>query len=164
MNNAIAIYKGGSSVILPNPKDEDIFCFYETKQDRLHALIHNHDHSKDYHFRLKSTAKVLFIGCYSYPYLEKISGEDLGFDKFDIHDCEKEYAKLLLDYINTWKEKGLENKHWYHIYLGYYSLKNGRGEKFSESQIKKAQEIHDKGITKTMLKNIFDYLTNIVNN
>lgn len=164
MNNMVSKYKGGSSVVLPNPRDEDIFCYFNTNDERKSALIYNHDHSKDFHFRLKSTAKGIFVGCYVYPYMELLEGEDLKFDEFDVCDFKKEYARCLYNYIVAWQEKDLKNKYWYHIYLGYCALKNGKGKRFTDAQKEKAQSIHDKGITKTQLKNIFDYLTKIVNN
>ena len=162
MENVISIYKGGSGVILKNPNDEDIFCYTENREDRLYALTHNHDHTKDYHFVEKSRAKKIFFGCYAYPYMEHLEGEDLGLDKFDIHDHELEYADYLLKYINHYKDRGLTNKHWYHVYLGCCALKN-KGE-FTETQINKAQKIHDSGISEKDLNNIIDYLTKIVNN
>lgn len=164
MKNAISTYKGGSSVILPNPHDEDYFCYYETEQERKHALITNHDRDKDFHFKLKSHAKTVFIGCYAIPYMELIEGEDLGLSDFNVHDYEKEYAEKLLGHIELFRNRGLENKRWYHIYLGYCALKNSRDKKFSQTQINKAQKIHDNGISEKDLQVIFDYLTNLVNN
>lgn len=164
MTNAISIYKGGSSVILPNGNDVDIFCYYKTNDERIKALTKNADHSKDYHFVLKDKAKNIFFGCYAYPYMELVSGEDLGLKDFNVKDHEIEYAKYLIKYIETFKDKGLTHKRWYHIYLGYCAIKNDSGKKFTKTQIEKAQKIHDNGISLKDLNNIFDYLTNLVNN
>ena len=160
----ISMYKGGSKIILPNASDEDIICYVENDEDRVYCVIHNHEHEKDYHFVCKDNATSLILGAYAYPYMELIKGEDLGLDKFDVHDYEVEYAERLLRFVERNKDRNLEIKTWYHIYLGYCALKNDRGKKFTKAQIDKAQEIHDKGISKTLVKNIFDYLTNLVNN
>lgn len=160
--NAISKYKGGSGVVLPNPHDEDIFLYFNTNDERKHALITNHDHSKDFHFKLKDKALNIFLGCYAYPYMELIEGEDLGLKDFDIKEHSKEYANCLIEYINRWKDKDLTNKHWYHVYLGYCALKNKT--KLTKTQKEKAQTIHDSGIDSELLKDIFDYLTILVNN
>lgn len=162
MKKAISTYKCGSGVVLTNPHDEDIMLYYKNREMLKQNLIKNKDHSKDYHYCTVDKATRIFYGAYAYPYMELIEGEDLGLDKFEICDHEKEYATELLRYCGNITSN--EYKGWYHAYLGYCALKNGNGKKFTKDQIEKAQEIHDNGISGKMRANIIDYLQKIVNN
>ena len=138
-----AVYKGGSSVILPNPNDTDYFYFYDNEQERNEAFKKNKDRSCDNHYKLLSDNPKVFFGCYAYPRMVLIRGEEIeSFKKFSILKHKKEYSKVALNYISFLKN---QSKTWYHIVVAYFMFKNGK-ESLTEEQINIVQKVHDCGI------------------
>lgn len=139
-----ATYKIGSQCILPNAHDIDILKIYDTKEEAHDALIYNLDHSVDYHFDYITRIPYIFLGCYIYPYMELISGEEIqGIKDFSIFKHEQEYKQLLRRHV-SWMRK--DCKWWYHVYIAACMFDNNE-MKLTPEQTLIAQEIHDHGIT-----------------
>ena len=155
-----AKYLVGSSLFLENCKDIDYLFVYERRSDLEKAnkmAIHNLE--LDMQSKLKSDLETkLYTYSYSHHFWKKLEGEDI--EPYSIYEHDKEYAQLLLDYANTIRN----TKHWYHFVLGSYALKNGKGKKFTKTQIARAQKAHDRKISREDLQDLFDYLLSIVNN
>ena len=119
-----AIYKCGSACILPTPKDEDYIYYYDTNEERLEALKKNHNHSVDNHYRIWGSEPKVFLGCHIYPFMEKVEGDDIDFQAFNIFDenTKKQYFDVIKKYIEFLPK---ENKKWYHIVIAYYMYKKG---------------------------------------
>lgn len=161
MKKEYAIYRVGSSLLLENHKDVDYLYIYERQSDLDKAKkILTHKIEADNHCRLKKDVESnLYIYSYLHHFWEKVKGRKV--EPYSIYDHDKEYANLLLESAKSM----VNQKHWYHIYLGYCALKNGKDKEFTNTQIKKAQKIHDeRKIDEEDKKIIFDYLTNLVNN
>lgn len=150
-----AIYKCGSACILPTPKDEDYIYYYDTNEERLEALKKNHNHSVDNHYRIWGSEPKVFLGCYIYPFMEKIDGEDIDFQSFDIFDekIKEQYFEVINRNIEHFKK---EDKRWYHIVIAYYMYKNEQ-MKLTSQQKEVAQNTHDRGISDTMYNKVIDY-------
>ena len=145
----ISSYKGGSSVILPKHKDIDIFNYYETKEEALEELRQCNDHSVDYHFLHYEKRLHIFIGCYAYPFMEHISGQEITeFKLFNICEHKEEYKKVADFFI-----KHAENidKRWYHLVIACFMFQNGKNE-ITEEQKEIAQSVHDNGISDKLKK------------
>lgn len=151
-----AVYKTGSSLILPNPKDIDYICYYDTNEERIKALAKNRNIEANNHFRVFGSEPKIFLGCYIYPYMEKVQGEDIDFKSFNLFDSEtkSKYIELLRKYASCLPN---ENKKWYHIYIAVSIYENGKN-KLTKKQIATAQKIHDKGVDEEMKQYLFDYL------
>ena len=151
-----SIYKTGSSVILPNPKDTDLIYYYDTSSERLEALQNYKHDNGDIHFRVVSGATSIFLGCYVYHYMQLIEGESIpNLESFSIFDekIKPKYVECLKKHYNL-----LPNKHkkWYHIVIAYFLYKHGEYE-LSEKELKIAQSVHDKGITEQLKTEIGEY-------
>ena len=153
-----AIYKCGSSLILPKPKDQDYVYYVDTAFERKMMLIKNHDHSVDNHYKLFENAKKVFLGCYIYPFMEKVEGEDIDFASFNMFEEETKakYIALLKKYA-SWLPK--ENKWWYHIYIAVKMYDKGKIN-LTKTELNTAQKIHDNGIDDANYQYIIDYLNN----
>ena len=153
-----AVYKGGSSILLNQHNDEDYFYYYETKEERRKALIYNKDHSKDNHYRLWGSEPKVFLGCWAYPFMELVEGEEIeGIKDFSIFDHRLEIKTLLLRHISYFQDSW---KQWYHILILCYMFKNGKME-LTQAQLTKVQQVHDNGITeylKTFCLNQLDLI------
>lgn len=150
-----AKYKCGSSLILPNPNDDDYVYYYDTNEERLEALRNNLNHSVDNHYCIFNEAKRIRLFCYIYPQLEHIEGEEIDFKSFSIfdEDVKREYIALLKKNIAHLPK---ENKRWYHIVIAYFMYKNGE-MKLTTQQKEVAQNTHDKGISENMYNKMVDY-------
>ena len=149
-----AKYTAGSSLILKKPNDQDQVWFYETKEERLKALIkHIHQDDIDVHFDYVRPLKV-FLGCYCYHFMELIEGEDLHLADFSIFDHKDEYMELLKWYATRLSK---DNKRWYHILTAYYMFKNNSYD-LTEPQLKAIQSTHDKGITEAKYNLCIEWL------
>lgn len=151
----LAIYKCGSGLLLDNPRDNDLLYIFETKEQAMDALIKNRDREKDIHFEWLGHNKI-FLGCYAYPLMELLEGEEIDeFKKFSIFDHEEEYKDLLKSYA---KKLSLNDKRWYHILVAIYMYENGKS-KLNKTQLKKVQKVHDeKGIDQEVKKYIMEKL------
>ena len=142
-----SVYKGGSSVILPDSNDEDYFYYYENNEERRKALINNKDHSVDNHYELWENRLNVFLGCYAYPFMEYVSGEKISeFETFNICEHKTEYVEIAKKYIGFMQDN---SKKWYHILIACYMFENGKNE-ISEEQKQIAQQVHDQGITEEL--------------
>jgi len=156
-----AKYRVGSSLFLENCKDIDYLYVYERYEDYIKAIkMYSHKYQADEHCKLKSDLETkLYVYSYCHHFWELIEGQ--AVKPYSIYKHKKEYAQLLIDYSKTIRNP----KHWYYIYLGYCALKNGSGKKFTKAQISVAQDIHDKKeISDATKQELFDFLTNLVNN
>lgn len=89
-----SVYKGGSSVVLPNPSDIDYFYYYKTNKERVKALENNSDHTVDNHYKMWGKRLNIFLGCYAYPFMEHISGEEIPeFKEFNVCEHKEEYIE-----------------------------------------------------------------------
>ena len=153
---ARAIYKTGSQCILPNSNDKDYCYYFDTNEERLQALERNHDHEKDIHFVLWSNRLRIFLGCYIYPFMEYVEGEEIQeFATFNICEHKKEYKELALKYIDVMKD---DSKKWYHILIACYMFERNKNS-IVKAQKQTAQQVHDNGITKELK----EYCINILN-
>lgn len=153
-----AKYRTGSSLILDKPNDQDFVYFYETKEEKREALIkYRHEENIDVHFDYIRPLKV-FLGCYIYPFMELVEGEEIEEIKnFNFLEHKDEYIALVRKYIE-WLPR--ESKRWYHIYLGISFLDKGSME-LTEEQRENAQSIHDNGINCELYNYIIDYLSKV---
>lgn len=149
-----AIYKTGSQLVFKHSNDKDYVRFYDTREERLLALIkHKRNDEADVHFAL--AVPKIFIGCYIYPFMELVQGEEIEeFKNFSLIDHKDEYIELVRNYVQ-WLPR--ENKKWYHIYLGISMLDRGTME-LTDEQRENAQSIHDNGINDELYDYIIDYL------
>ena len=151
----VAIYKCGSSLILNNPNDDDLVYYYNSDYERKEALAKNRERDKDIKFRLVSEATKVFIGCWAYPLMELVEGDEIKKLKdFDLKDHKEEYIALVKKYVE-WLPK--TDKRWYHILIGVYMLKNGK-MKLTKTQLEYVQKTHNEGISDKLYANIIDYL------
>lgn len=151
-----AKYKGGSSVLLPQPNDTDYFFYYDTPQECREALIKNHDHSVDNHYRVIGYDPRVSLWCYVFPFMELVEGEEIKeLKEFSIFDeqVKTEYIALLKKEIERINKS---SKRWYHIVIAYYMYQNGEMTLTSQ-QLKVAQDTHDKGVSDYMFNKIVDY-------
>lgn len=152
-----AVYKAGSSCILPKPKDEDYIYYCDNAEERRRLLIENTDHSVDKHFRVWGSEPKVFLGCYIYPFMQLVEGEKIeGIETFSIFDetIKTQYVELLKE---TAKRLENKSKKWYHILIACYMFKNEKME-LTQEQIKKVQEVHDNGITDYLKKTCLNQL------
>lgn len=153
-----SIYKGGSAIILLNPKDEDYFYYYENNEECTEALINNKNHKVDNHYIPYKNRLNIFYGCYAYPLMQYISGEEISeFKIFNICEHKKEYKEKIQYHLEHWTKN---YKGWYHIYIACMMFKNGKNE-ITEEQKEIAQQIHDNGITDEQLQIIQEILNSI---
>ena len=151
-----SIYKSGSSVILPKPKDIDLIYYYNTNKERLEALQNYKRGNEDVHFRVFGDEPKIFLGCYIYHYMEFVEGERIEeFTNFSIfnNDIKEKYLECLKKHYNSLPDK---HKKWYHIVIAYFLYKNGKYE-LTQKELEIAQFIHDNGITKELKSEIGDY-------
>lgn len=152
-----SVYICGSSVILSHYNDVDMIYYYDTKEEVMDALIHNHDHSVNKHFALFDDRFKVFLGCYAYPFMKKVDGEDIDFASFSIfeHKAElKAICELTMEFLR------LKDKSWYHILALSYMFENGEMV-LNEEQLAKVQEVHDNGIDKNTKKYCVDIISNL---
>ena len=143
------------SVILPNARDEDIFYYYSTNEERRQALIENKDHSVDKHYKVWDKRLHIFYGCYIYPYMQHLRGEAINeFKTFNICEHKEEYKECVKNFMEITDKK---RKGWYHIYIACMMFENGKNE-ISDEQKAKAQKVHDNGITEAQYKFIMRVL------
>ena len=150
----VAIYKTGSQCILPNAKDNDLVMFYETKEEARKAFEKNKKRDCDYHFDSIENLPHIFIGCYLYPFMELVDGVEIpAIKNFSIFEHETEYKELLKTCVNTYRK---EYKSWYHIVIAYYMFTYGK-MKLTKTQLKVAQQTHDKGVSAEMYDTLVEY-------
>lgn len=151
-----AVYKSGSACILPKSNDIDYLYYYDTNDERIEALIKNTIRDKDIHFKLLKNAKRVFLGCYIYPFMEHIEGEEIDFSDFSIfnEDIKAQYIPLLKHYTEILDR---ESKLWYHIFIAVKMYQKG-GIKLTKTELKTAQKIHDEGVNCDVYNSIIDYL------
>lgn len=150
-----AVYKVGSALFFDTNKDVDYAYFYDTREEKLEALKkHRRKEGIDVHFHYKQEP-VIFLGCYSNPYMELIEGEEIeALKNFNLLDYKDEYIALVKTYVDRLPR---ESKQWYHIYFGISILDRGK-TKITKEQIKIAKKIHDNGIDDDLYNYIIDYL------
>lgn len=142
-----SVYRGGSSVILLNSNDSDYFYYYDTNDERKNALINNKDHSVDNHYKLWEKRLNIFLGCYAYPFMEYVSGEEIAeFKTFNICEHKAEYIEIVNGLVGRMKD---DDKRWYHIYIACLMFERNKNT-ITKEQKQKAQKIHDKGITQEL--------------
>ena len=153
-----AIYTTGSSLILKSPSDKDVVRFYETKEECIEAVKkHKRDKNLDEHFSYVGREPMVFLGCYIYPFMELVEGEDLHLNDFSIFDHKKEYADVLKRFA-SWLPH--DHKWWYHILTACYMFKNNSYD-LTEAQLKAIQSTHDNGITNAKYNLCIDVLNEI---
>lgn len=152
-----AKYKTGSSCILSNSNDVDYIYYYDTKEERLEALKKNRDHSVNNHYRVWGSEPKVFLGCYIYPFMEHIEGEEIDFNGFSIfnEDVKTQYISLLKRYAERLNKA---DKNWYHIFIAVKMYEKG-GIKLSKKVLETAQNIHDNGIDNDNYQHIIDFLS-----
>ena len=144
---ARAIYKTGSQCILPSSNDNDYCYYFDTNEERVQALERNHNHDIDIHFVLWSNRLRIFLGCYIYPFMEYVEGEEIQeFATFNICEHKQEYKEIALKHISYIKD---EDKNWYHILIACYMFERNKNS-ITKAQKEKAQTVHDEGITKEL--------------
>lgn len=144
-----AIYKCGSQCILPDSNDKDYLKVYETKEERREELIKNTNHSVDYHFDNLDRIPRVFLGCYIYPLMELVEGEEIKeLKEFSIFDekVKEQYVPLLKKYMTFLPDN---SKLWYHILIACYMYERNKMS-LTKTQLKKVQAVHDNGITKEL--------------
>lgn len=151
-----AIYKGGSCVLLKNYNDIDYFYYYDNRVERVCAVRNNKDHKVNNHYRLWEKRLKIFLGCWSYPYEEKVDGEEIvEFKDFNICDHKQEYKACVLPLTNIFKDN---DKRWYHILIACYMFENKKHH-ITKKQLEIVQKVHDEGIT----KDLKEYCINTLN-
>ena len=151
-----AIYKTGSSLILPNPRDIDFIYYYDTISERLEALQNYKHDNGDVHFRLVCEATFVYLGCYINHYMQLIDGEPIPeLENFSIFDekIKPKYVECLKKHYNFLPN---EIKKWYHIVIAYFLYKRGEYE-LNEEELNIAQSVHDNGITEQLKTEIGEY-------
>ena len=154
-----AIYYCGSSVILPNPRDVDIVYMYDTIEELHEAKRNKKKRDTDFNIHYELTTPRVFLGCYAYPYMRRIEGEDLHLENFSLLDHKDEYIAKIKEYVK-FLQQHREDKKWYHVYLGISILDRGTME-LSQEQRENAQKIHDEGINCELYNYIIDYLEKV---
>lgn len=150
-----SVYKGGSSVILPNARDEDYFYYCETNDERVKCIENDTTRNVDNHYKLWDNRLNIFYGCYTYPFMQHIKGEIIKeFATFNICEHKEEYKNCVQHFISKSDKK---RKGWYHIYIACMMFENGKNE-ISDEQKAKAQKVHDNGITEQQYKFIMRVL------
>lgn len=153
-----SVYRGGSSVILDRPNDIDYFYYFDDVEEKRQAFAINHDKKHDNHFRVWKDECLIFLGCYAYPFMELVEGEEIkSFKKFNICEHKSEYKKLALNMINIIKDT---NKKWYHILTACYMFTN-ENNTLTDEQREIIQKVHDEGITEELKQYCVDTLNTI---
>ena len=153
-----AKYKCGSSVILPTPRDIDVVYYYDNEEERRDALLHNHSHDIDNHYCLVEKATLIRMGCYAYPFMELIDGEEIeALKNFNFLEHKAEYAEKMKPYLSGMSKV---DKRWYHLVIAYYMFKEEKTT-LTKAQLKVAQNAHDKGISDDMYNKVVDYFNQI---
>ena len=100
------------------------------------------------------------MGCYAYPFMQHISGEQITeFENFSILDetIRPQYIEVVKKNLTCIPRK---SKRWYHIVIAYYIFKNGE-MKLTTQQKEVVQNTHDKGISDTMYNKVVDYFNQL---
>jgi len=150
----VAIYQSGSSCILPKSHDIDLIYYYDNNDERMSDFRTNHNKEYDIHFDMVDRAKRVRLGCYIYPFMKHIEGEDLHFEDFSIFDVKDEYIELLKKHISFLPK---QDKKWYHIYIAVRMFDKGKMT-LTKKEKEIAQKIHDEGINEEIYQYIIDYL------
>lgn len=151
-----AVYKTGSSCLLSNSNDVDYLYYYETNEERLEAIKKSKHDDINKHYKLWDKKLDVFLGCYIYPFMEHIEGEEVEeFKTFNICDHKKEYKEIALKYISFLKD---DSKEWYHILTACYMFERNKNS-LTKTQLKQIQSVHDNGITEELK----EYCINILN-
>lgn len=142
----IAIYQGGSSVLLKEYNDIDIFVYYQTKQEARNALENFNmglvEQGYNIHFTSLEAKDIFCDRAVNYPFVKRLEGEEIDFSvDFSQH---KEDIKHLID---TSLEK---SKRWYRILAMCYMIGNGENT-LTKQQLNTIQKAHDE-------KKISEYL------
>ena len=139
-----AIYKVGSSLLLPKPKDSDYAYVFDTKEECREALRKNHNHEVDNHYEAINELKTT-IYAWQYPLRELVSGEEIEYLKnYSILEHKQEYKEIAMKKIPLLEDK---SKIWYHIFIVCKMFEKD-STTLTKEEIKKAQKIHDKGVDK----------------
>ena len=150
-----AKYIGGSSLFLKHYNDIDYFYYYASDKSMKKALVENQDHEHDIHFINMKKEPHVFLGCYAYPFMQHVEGEEIeAFKTFSIFDHKKEYVEKLKWYASVLPDS---HKKWYHILIACYMFQNGKME-LSADQIEQVQQVHDNGISKELKDYCFKQL------
>ena len=152
-----ATYKTGSGVLLENSHDIDYVYYFDTIEEIREAREkRNQKDGICKHYCLWEKKTRVNIGCYIYPFMEHIEGDESDdFKNFNICDHKHEYKEVALPYINFLKD---DCKEWYHILTACYMFERNKNS-VTKTQLKKIQSVHDKGITKELK----EYCINILN-
>lgn len=146
-----SVYRTGSSLILDKSNDKDYIYYYDTVAERKKALIKNRNHDNDLKFRVFGSEPKIFLGCYIYPYMELVQGEEIPeFKTFNLLDHKREYVDLLKKYIPDMLDV---DKRWYHILIAYYIFKKDN----FQDHLDQIQSVHDNGITPELKNTLLKY-------
>lgn len=149
-----AIYKTGSSIFLEAPKDKDFVLYFETEEERREALIHDQNHEVDNHYCLIEKATKTRLGCYIYPMMELVEGEEIeALKNYNFLEHKEEYMALVKPYVAKMSKT---DKRWYHLVVAYYMF-SGEKTKLTKAQLEVVQNTHDKGISDNMYNKVVDY-------
>ena len=160
-----AIYKCGSSLLLPKPKDIDYLLIYDTKEEAsAEAMKKNRVRDGiNRHYNYVENVLKVRLYCYTNPILELIEGEEIeGLKTFSIFDkqVKEQYIALLKNYV-SWLPH--ESKLWYHIYIAVKMYDKGKMS-LTKTEKNTAQKIHDEGIDEDNYQYIIDYFEKINHN
>ena len=151
-----AIYKTGSSIFLKNNRDVDYLYIYDTVQEKRKASKCKPSEDIDKHFIAMPDILRIRLGCYIYPTMELVEGEEIKeLKEFNILEHFEEYKELVNYYIDSLINK---DKRWYHIAVAYYMF-NNNSLSLNEEQIKIIQYIHDNDISEEQKEKIKEYFT-----
>lgn len=143
-----AVYKTGSTLVLEHGNDVDYIYYCETNEEIEEELkLYRRTDECCKHFRLLSKATAVFLGCYIYPYMELVEGEEIPeLKSFNVCDHKKEWKELCLKHLKYMRDN---DKRWYHIYATCMMFERNKPT-LTKEQWKKVQKVHDEGITKEL--------------
>ena len=146
-----AVYRTGSSLFLKNCGDVDYVYYYDTAQERKKAVIRDKNDTADNHHKLYGNATSIILGCYVYPYMELVKGEEIpALKDFNLREHKEEYKELLKKYVPLMRN---DDKRWYHILIAYYIFK----ENSWQEHLDEIQSVHDNGISADLRSKLEGY-------
>lgn len=103
-----SIYKTGSQCILFHPHDKDFIIYCDTNEEINQLKNQNKDIERDNHYTTLEKGKQcdIYIGCYIYPFMELIYGEEIKeLKNFSIFDHKSEIKAMLLSHLEYIRDK-----------------------------------------------------------